>query len=108
MRIDKPDIRFVIRAEIPSSIESYYQEIGRAGRDCKDSLCMLLYNQEDLYTQMKFIKWANPNADYYSGIYNMLISNTEQVNSLGISFLREYMSFKDKNDFTVENSSGNT
>jgi len=100
--IDKLDIRFVIRAEIPSSIESYYQEIGRAGRDCKDSLCMLLYNQEDLYTQMKFIKWANPNADYYSGIYNMLISNTEQVNSLGISFLREYMSFKDKNDFTVE------
>ena len=33
---------------------------------------MLLYNQEDLYTQMEFIKWANPNTDYYSAIYNML------------------------------------
>jgi len=102
MGIDKPDIRFVIHAEVPSSIESYYQEIGRAGRDGKDSLCMLLYNQEDLYTQMEFIKWANPDADYYFAVYNILKKNLDSVNSMGISYIREQISFKDKNDFRVE------
>lgn len=102
MGIDKADIRLVIHAEVPSSIESYYQEIGRAGRDGKDSLCLLLYNQEDLYTQMEFIKWSNPDADFYFALYNLLQRDTGLINSSGIDLIREQMNFKSKNDFRIE------
>jgi ATP-dependent DNA helicase RecQ len=102
MGIDKADIRFVIHVEVPSSIESYYQEIGRAGRDGKDSLCLLLYNQEDLYTQMEFIKWANPDANFYFALYNLLNRDLGLINSSGIEYLREQMNFKNKTDFRIE------
>jgi ATP-dependent DNA helicase RecQ len=104
MGIDKADIRFVIHAEVPSSIESYYQEIGRAGRDGKDSLCLLLYNQEDLYTQMEFIKWSNPDANFYSALYDILKREIGIINSSGIDYVREQISHKNKSDFRVETS----
>jgi ATP-dependent DNA helicase RecQ len=62
MGVDKPDIRYIVHAQIPGSVEAYYQEVGRSGRDGKPSLCTLLYCEDDLAIQQQFIEWMNPSA----------------------------------------------
>ena len=55
MGINKPDVRFVIHCDMPRTIESYYQEIGRAGRDGLDSRCILFYSWADVMNYERFL-----------------------------------------------------
>ncbi len=60
MGIDRADLRFILHYDIPGSVEAYYQEAGRAGRDGEPACCELLFNYADMRTQQFFIEGANP------------------------------------------------
>jgi len=87
MGVDKEDIRLVIHCETPGSMEAYYQEIGRAGRDDKPSRCLWLYDQADLMTQMQFIEWANPDAAFYDRLLHLLTNDAERCQAFGMDWL---------------------
>ena len=102
MGIDKEDIRFVLHAEIPGSMEAWYQEIGRAGRDGLASDCLLLYDEADLTTQMEFIRWSNPDADFYHRVYDFVAHDHERATAFGLDWLRDQLHAKHKHDHRLE------
>jgi ATP-dependent DNA helicase RecQ len=101
MGVDKANIRFVLHAQIPRTLEAWAQEVGRAGRDGEPAWCELLYFQEDIAIQQNFINWANPTLEYLVGVYETLRGWGERIQTRDLDDLRKELLAKERRDNRV-------
>ena len=102
--VNKPNLRWVVHAELPGSIESFFQEVGRSGRDGQIANTQLLWDKDDIATQMEFVKWGSPDAQFIMQVLELIRKNKDAIVMDGIEFIRRKMLFYHSRDFRVETS----
>jgi ATP-dependent DNA helicase RecQ len=102
MGIDKPDVRFVVHVDLPDSIEAYFQEAGRAGRDGKKAVALLLFNNTDKVRLKKGINEKFPPPDHIKRIYEALCNYFQVAEGFGkgMSYDFDLIDFAKKYQFS--------
>jgi len=98
MGVDKADIRAIVHWQIPRTLEAYYQEVGRAGRDGEGAFCELLYREEDLVIQRNFTEWANPTAEFARDLIDHMLGLGDRLHAADVEQLRMALLHKNKRD----------
>jgi len=104
MGIDRSDVRFVVHFEIPGSVEAFYQEAGRAGRDGEAAHCELLWNYADTRTQEFFIEGANPGYGAICQVYEFLAGEANEQHEVHASIEEITESVEVKNGMAVSSA----
>ena len=90
MGIDKPDVRLVVHLDLPDSIEAYFQEAGRAGRDGQKAYAIILYAKSDKVTLKRRIPETFPDKDYIKEVYEHLQYYYQMAMGDGLDCVREF------------------
>ena len=90
MGIDKPDVRLVIHLDLPDSIEAYFQEAGRAGRDGEQAYAVILYANTDKVTLQRRIADTFPDKEYIKDVYEHLQYFYQMAMGDGLGCVREF------------------
>ena len=99
MGIDKPDVRLVIHMDLPNSMEEYYQEAGRAGRDEQKSYAIILWNKQDTINLKKRITDSFPSKEYILRVYESLANFYQVAAGSGRGLIIDFNLFDFCNNF---------
>lgn len=96
MGVDRSDVRAVVHLDLPGTLEGYYQEVGRAGRDREEAHCLLLYMHSDARTHQFLISKSNPSREHLQAVWTTLLRELGEGRFLTHEGLEQLLSHRDE------------